>query len=95
MGQRPGSKMAPGSGSSAMWPSKLALTIKVRTAECQGPQSCFPVRSGTSFVEGKEEEVLVGRVTCCNGCCNGFIVVRTTRGRCKGIGGEGIVLFGI
>ena len=94
MGQRPGSKMAPGSGSSAMWPSKLALRIKVRTAECQGPQSCLPVRRGTSFVEGREEE---GEyvIWCCNGCCNGSIFMRVVRGQGKCIEGEGIVLFGI
>ena len=78
MGQRPGSKTALGSESSAIWPSKLALRIRVRTTECQGPQSCLPVRSGTSFVEGKEEEVR--KVTCCNGCCNGSIFVQTTQG---------------
>jgi len=55
VGQSPGSKAAPGSGSSAIWLSKLAFRISVRTAECQGPQSCLPERSGTSFVEGKEE----------------------------------------
>ena len=55
MGQRPGSKEAPGSGSSAMCPSKLELRMSVRTAECHGPQSDLPERIGTSFVEGKEE----------------------------------------
>lgn len=54
VGQRPGSKIAPGRGSSAICPSKLAFKIKVRTAECQGPQSCLPVRIGMSLVEGKE-----------------------------------------
>lgn len=65
VGHRPGSKVAPGRGSSAMWPSRLALRIKVRTAECHGPQSFLPVRIGTSLVEGKEE------VTKESWCCNG------------------------
>ena len=47
--------MAPGSGSSAMCPSKLALRMRVRTDECHGPQSCLPLRRGTSLVEGREE----------------------------------------
>ena len=29
--------------------------MSARTDECQGPQSCFPIRSGISLVEGKEE----------------------------------------
>jgi hypothetical protein len=28
--------------------------MSVRTAECHGPQSCFPVSKGISFVVGKE-----------------------------------------
>ena len=55
VGQRPGSKVAPGKGSSAMCLSKLALRMRVRTNKCNGPQSCLPVRSGTSLVEGREE----------------------------------------
>ena len=54
VGQRPGSKVAPGKGPSAMCPSKLAFRIKVRTAECHGPQSCLPARTGTSLVEGNK-----------------------------------------
>ena len=55
VGQRPGSNVAPGRGSSAICLSRFAFRIRVRTAECQSPQSCLPVRSGTSLVEGKEE----------------------------------------
>ena len=55
VGQRPGSKVALGRGSSAMCPSKLVLRMSVRTDECHGPQSCLPLRRGTSLVEGREE----------------------------------------
>lgn len=47
--------MAPSKGLSAICPSRLAFRISVRTAECQGPQSCLPERMKISFVEGKEE----------------------------------------
>ena len=55
VGHSPGSKIAPGKGSSAMCPSRLALRMRVHTDECHGPQSCLLERSGTSLVEGKEE----------------------------------------
>ena len=55
VGHRPGSNTAPGSGASAMCPKRLAFRMSVRTAECQGPQSCLPVSMGTSLVDGKVE----------------------------------------
>jgi hypothetical protein len=55
VGSKSGSYIAPGSGSSAIWPKTLECKIKLRTAECHGPQSCLPVSKGMSLVEGKVE----------------------------------------
>lgn len=66
-----------------MWPSKFAFRISVRTAECQGPQSCLPERIGTSFVEGNKEirEVRELELLLKNGIRGG--------GPGKGCGGKG------
>ena len=62
-----------------MWPSKFEFWIRVRTAECHGPQSCLHERSGTYFVEGNEELKEVGKV--------GLTLVRGGAG--TGGGGKG------
>jgi hypothetical protein len=52
-----------------MWLSRFEHSISELTAECQGPQSCFPVNKGMSLVAGKgifkmfqEEELFCERV---------------------------------
>ena len=55
VGHNPGSKSAPGKGSSATCTSRLEFKIRVQTAKCHGPQLCLPVRMGISLVDGRED----------------------------------------